>query len=123
MRLLCASANNSLRWFRLEEGVIRVADGRGIGDLDFPTPVHLKIHDCGAYDLELAIGILPLSWRQLEGDRFQDIPMLDLLAFFQAIEVIGDRGIAVKQACAHHENEVAVPQNLVGAFGNVNEFA
>ncbi len=27
------------------------------------------------------------------------------------------------EAFAHHENEVALPQNLVGAFGNVNEFA
>ena len=56
-------------------------------------------------------------------DRFQDIPMLGLLAFFQAMEVIKSRGFAVKQAFAHHENEVALPQNLVGAFGNVNEFA
>ncbi len=46
MRLLCASANNSPRWFRLKEGVIRVDDRRGMGDLDSPTPVHLKIHDC-----------------------------------------------------------------------------
>src|SRR6266852_9502297 len=110
MRLLCAAANSSPRWVRLEEGVIRVADGRGIGDLDSPTPVHLKIHDCGAFDLELAIGILTLRWR---GDRFQDIPMLDLLAFFQAIEVIESRGFAVKQAFAHHESEVALPQNPV----------
>jgi len=49
--------------------------------------------------------------------------MPDLLAFFQAIEVIESRGFTVKQAFAHHENEVAFPQNLVGAFGNVNEFA
>jgi hypothetical protein len=71
------------------------------------------------FDLELTIGILALRWR---GDCFQDIPMLDLLAFFQATEVIESRGFAVKQAFAH-ENEVALPQNLVGAFGNVNEFA
>jgi hypothetical protein len=49
--------------------------------------------------------------------------MLDLLAFFQAIDVIESRGFAVNQAFAHHENEVALPQNLAGAFGNVNEFA
>ena len=73
--------------------------------------------------LELAIGILTLRWNPLEGNRFQDISMLDLLTFFQAIEVIESRGFAVKQAFAHHENEVALPQNLVGAFGNVNEFA
>ena len=72
------------------------------------------------FELELAIGILTLRWR---GDRFQDIPMLDLLAFFQAIEVIESRGYAIKQAFADHENEVALPQNLVGVFGNVNEFA
>ncbi len=49
--------------------------------------------------------------------------MLDLLAFFEAIEVIESRGYAIKQAFADHENEVALPQNLVGVFGNVNEFA
>jgi len=48
--------------------------------------------------------------------------MLDLLAFFQAIEVIESRGFAVKQAFAH-ENAVALSQNLVVGFGNVNEFA
>jgi len=58
----------------------------------------------------------------LEGASFQDIPMLDLLAFFQAIEVIESRGFAVKQAFAH-ENAVALSQNLVVGFGNVNEFA
>ena len=120
MRLFSASANSSPRWFRLEEGVIRAADGRGIGDLDSPTPVHLKIHDCNMFDLELAIGILTLRCR---GNRFQGIRLLDLLAFFQAIEVIESRGFAVKQAFAHRENEVALRQNLVGAFGNVNEFA
>ena len=73
--------------------------------------------------LELAIGILTLRWSPPEGNRFQDIPMLDLLAFFEAIEVIESRGYAIKQAFADHENEVALPQNLVGVFGNVNEFA
>ena len=57
------------------------------------------------------------------GGILPDIPMPDLLAFFQAIEVIESRGFAVEQAFAHRENEVALPQNLVGAFGNVNEFA
>ncbi|SRR5712691_2949762 len=109
MRLLCASANSSPRWVRLEEGVIRVADGRGIGDLDSPTPVHLKIHDCGAFDLELAIGILTLRWR---GDRFQDIPMLDLLAFFQAIEAIEAAGLPSNRPSLIMRTKLPCPRTL-----------
>jgi hypothetical protein len=39
IRSLCSptSTVSSPRWFQLEEGVIRVADGRGIEDLDSPT--------------------------------------------------------------------------------------
>lgn len=79
--------------------------------LDSPAPVHLEIQDCDMIDLELAVGIRPLRWRL---DRFQDTPMLDLLAFFQAIEVIESRGFAVKRALAHHENEVALPPEPCG---------
>src|ERR1700738_3670570 len=70
--------------------------------------VHLKT-DSGVYGRQLAVGILPLHWR---GDRIQDIPMLDLLTFLQAIEVIESRGFPAEQAFAHHKNEVALPQNL-----------
>ena len=81
IRSLCSPTPtvSSPRWFQLEEGVVRVADGRGIEDLDSPTAA-------------------------------------TCLAFFQAIEVIESRGFAVKQAFAHHENEVALPQNLLRAL-------
>src|SRR6266480_4904742 len=74
--------------------------------------------------------LLPGLW-DMHAHLFPQNSFLDIAscvptarAFSQAIEVIESRGFAVKQAFAHHENEVAfLPQNLVSAFGNVNEFA
>src|SRR6266566_2761658 len=115
MRLLCASANSSPRWVRLEEGVIRVADGRGIGD--FPHT--------GSFKNTRLRHVRPRtchwnSYPPLEGGSFPGHPNAR-----PAYLLPGDRGhrkprVAVKQAFAHHEDEVALPQNLIGAFGNVN---
>ncbi len=61
------------------------------------------------FDLELAIGILTLRWR---GDRFQDIPMLDLLTFFQAIEVIESRGLPSNRPSLIMRTKLPCPRTL-----------
>src|SRR6266705_2641155 len=106
MRLLCASANSSPRWFRLEEGVIRVADGRGMGDLDSPTPFNLKIHDCDVFDLRTSHWNSYPPLEPAGGGSFPRHPNARPACLFP-----GDRGHRKLCAC-HHRPSLIMRKKL-----------
>ena len=87
--------------------------GRGTTVLGYPTQ---KIAQAGRSEtfryiwLEFAVCVLPLIGGR---DRFDDVPMLNLLAVLDPVQVVEGRRLGIEKPLTHHKDEVSLPQNLV----------